>query len=426
MKALFIHQNFPGQFRHIARHLAENAGWTVVGLGEAKNLRNRQPINGITTVAYPYRAKPSQGHPYLASFEEQVRRGQAVLRALLVLRKKGFVPDVICVHSSWGEALFLREAYPHARIINYAEFHYGADGADAGFDPEFPAPKIDGRCQLRMRNSSHLHALADCDAIWTPTRWQASRLPGIFRSRANVIHEGINTRAITPDPAASFQLGDRVLTQADTILTYAARNLEPYRGFHRFMRALPRMLAEHPQAEAVIVGGDEVSYGRRPIGAKHWRAQLLKEVGADLDLKRVHFIPRLPHADYLNLLRISRAHVYLTYPFVLSWSLLEAMACGCPLVASRTAPVQEVIVDGQNGLLVDFFDGKALASAVGRLLKAPEWGAELGGQARRTVEGRFDLHHQCLPRQAAMFEAMRVSAKGSGVKRRVAMKGNER
>ena len=399
MNALFIHQNFPGQFRHVAGHLARDLGWRVVGLGDAANIRPQSAVKGVQTIGYRFEPVPPSGHAYLRELEAQVRRGQAVLRALLQIRAKGFVPDVICVHPSWGEALFLREVYPAARLVSYAEFHYAAEGADVGFDPEFPAPSLDERCRLRLRNSAHLQALAECDMIWSPSQWQAGRLPEHYRSKVEIIHEGIDTTSIRPLEGASFRLGDRVLTAADSVLTYVARNLEPYRGFHVFMRALPRILAENPATHVVIVGGDDVSYGRKPPGAAHWRERMLDEVGVRLDAARVHFTGRLPFARYLDLLRISSAHVYLTYPFVLSWSLLEAMACGCAVVASSTPPVEEVIVHGANGLLVDFFNEDDLVQAVSDLLGAPHRFASLRIRARKTVEQHYDLRRVCLPGQ---------------------------
>lgn len=400
---LFVHQNFPGQFRHLARHLAVDHGWQVVGLGDAANVQQRPALEGVTIVGYRFTPKKPAGHPYLRGLENQVRRGQAVLRALLKLKQQGFKPWVIVAHPSWGESLFLREAYPEAHIVNYGEFHYALEGADVGFDPEFPAPDVNERCRLRLRNTAHLHALAECDRIWSPSQWQARHIPEAYRAKTAVIHEGIDTRLVAPNSAACFRHGDLTLTEADQVITYVARSLEPYRGFHIFMRALPALLKAHPKAHAVIVGGDEVSYGRAPSDAAHWRAKMLAEVGATLDLGRVHFLGKLPYADYLSLLQVSSVHVYLTYPFVLSWSLLEALAAGCAVVASRTAPVEEVITDGQNGWLVDFFDHVALAERVGECLARPTATEACRQKARQTIVERYDLATRCLPQQVQLL-----------------------
>lgn len=407
MSLLFLHQNFPGQFSHLAGHLAQKLGpGRVIGLGDAKNLRPQRAVAGVQILGYRHPSRPAHGHLYLHSLENQVRRGQAVLRGLLQLKKKGIHPRLICVHPSWGEALFLREAFPDAKILCYSEFFYRTQGSDFEFDPEFPSGGLDAHCQLRLRNTVHLHALEIADQIWAPSRWQASQLPELYRERCEVIHEGIDTDQLRPDPTACFHAQGLSLTRQDSVVTYVARNLEPYRGFHIFMRALPAILAANPHTQVVIVGGDDVSYGSRPSKTANWRTEMLAEVGAHLDTRRVHFLGKLPYADYLRLLQVSTAHVYLTYPFVLSWSLLEAMAIGCTVVASRTGPVEEVIEEGRNGVLVDFFAVDDLARQVSSILADPEAFQEMRHGARDTVQERYDLHRVCLPRQMEMIEQL--------------------
>ncbi len=407
MNILFIHQNFPGQFKHLAIHLAQQPGWRVFGLGDAANLKGRPAPPGLTVFGYRHQHRKPTGHAYLQGLEDQVRRGQDVLRSLLALKRKGLVPDLIVVHPSWGEALFLREAFPDSKILCYSEFYYRNDGADAGFDPEFPptAP-LDSRCRLHLRNTVHLQAFAIADQLWAPSQWQASQLPAIYRARCSVIHEGIDTENIRPEPEAVFLVKGLRLTRQDRIVTYVARNLEPYRGFHTFMRALPAIQQANPQAQIAIVGGDEVSYGARPEGAAHWREKLLAEVGDRLDHSRIHFLGKLPYADYLKLLQVSSVHVYLTYPFVLSWSLLEAMAAGCAIVASRTGPVEEVITDGENGVLVDFFDTDAVSTKVSEVLGAQEIFLGMRHKVRATATERYELQCRCLPKQMGMIASM--------------------
>ena len=404
MNILFLHQNFPGQFRHLAQHLAAQEGWNVIGLGDARNTRVRKVGERLEVLTYQHDDTRGGAHPYLLGLEARVRRGQSVLRALLALRKKGFVPHIVCVHPSWGEALFVKEVFPKARLLAYCEFYYHASGADVGFDAEFTAASLDEQCQLRLRNMTNLMAVSECDRGWSPTRWQADRFPAALQGKITVLHDGIDTALARPaDGGGAFEWQGRRFASGEPIVTFVARNLEPYRGFHVFMRALPRILREHPRADVFIVGGDEVSYGRAPAAGGSWRTAMLAELGERIDSARVHFTGRLPHDAYLRLLQVSGAHVYLTYPFVLSWSMLEAMACGCALVASATAPVVEVIEDGVNGLLFDFFDADALADKVGVLLADPASHTAMRAAARATIVEKYDLATVCLPAQVALL-----------------------
>lgn len=359
MKVLFIHQNFPGQFRHIAAHLAKQPDYQVLAIG-----RDTAPgLPGVKLLRYkPHRTASPQTHPYVRSFEDAVLHGQQVLRLLLDLKAKGYRPDVIVAHPGWGETLYAKDAFPNARLIHFCEYYYHAQGADLGFDPEFP-PTVDDYARIRSRNALHLLNLENCDQGITPTHWQHSLHPAAYRDKIQVIHEGIDTDLLGPDPNASLTLPNgRVLKAGEPIITYVARNLEPYRGFHTFMRALPQVLKEHPTCQVVIVGGDGVSYGSKPKDAPNWRTKMLRE--NPVDLERVHFLGKVPYDTYRKVLQVSAVHVYLTYPFVLSWSLLEAMASGGLIVGSDTAPVREVIKHGENGLLVGFFDKQALVNLI--------------------------------------------------------------
>jgi glycosyltransferase involved in cell wall biosynthesis len=215
------------------------------------------------------------------------------------------------------------------------------------------------------KNALHALNLTQCDAGVTPTQWQKSRHPEIFHPKITVQHEGIDTEGLGPDPNATVTTPSGITLKAgDPVVTYVARNLEPYRGFHIFMRALEKLQQQHKTVHALIVGGDDVSYGKRPTDAPNWREKMLREV--KLDATRTHFMGKLPRAQYIKVLQVSRAHVYLTYPFVLSWSLLEAMACGANIIASDTAPVREVVERGVNGTLIDFFDTQAIAQLIER------------------------------------------------------------
>lgn len=359
MNVLFIHQNFPGQFRHIAAHLARQPDVNVCAIG-----REHAPgLAGIRLYRYrPHRQASRETHPYARTFEEGVLHGQQVLRLLLDLKAKGYRPDVIVAHPGWGETLYAKQAFPDCKLIHFCEYYYRTDGADAGFDPEFPLT-LNGAASIHSRNALHLLNLENCDAAITPTHWQHSLHPAAYHDKIKVIHEGIDTANLGPDPNAVLRLPNgQQLKAGDPVVTYVARNLEPYRGFHQFMRALPGVLAAHPTCQVVVIGGDDVSYGSKPKDAPNWRTKMLRE--NQVDLSRVHFFGKVPYATYKKVLQISAVHLYLTYPFVLSWSLLEAMASGCLIVASDTAPVREVIRDEKNGFLVDFFKPDEIASRI--------------------------------------------------------------
>ncbi|HCY99126.1 MAG: glycosyl transferase family 1 [Rhodobacterales bacterium RIFCSPHIGHO2_02_FULL_62_130] len=403
MKVLFIHQNFPGQFLHLAPELAKR-GHQCLALTNAKNNR----ASAIPVLRYKHDtpevdpAATRLGRNYTLMSD----RGVSVARAARQLRdERGYTPDVIFGHSGWGETLFLKEVWPTAKLIVYAEFYYKGVGADVGFDPEFSTAGFD-QVMIAQGRTAHLgQALLHADAGVSPTEWQASTYPAPLRRMISVIHDGVDTDALAPDPAARFALPDgRVLHAGDEVLTFVNRNLEPYRGYHIFMRALPAVLKARPEAQVVIVGGDEVSYGVAPKGEKGWKERILTEVRDQLDLSRVHFMGKVPYANFRALLHVSRVHAYLTYPFVLSWSMIEAMAAGCHIVASDTAPVTEAITDGQNGTLVNFFDVAAWSEKLTEALANPARFQPLRDAARQTALARYDLRRHCLPRMVDFVE----------------------
>jgi len=405
MRVLFVHQNFPGQYKHLAPALAARTGATVKALSINKNT----VPPGITAHHYaPDRGTTKDIHPWVSDLETKVIRGEAAARAALQLKAAGFEPDVICAHPGWGEALFLKDVFPGARLLSFIEFHYQPSGADYGFDPEFSTIDLDGLCRLRMKNANSLLNLDACDWAVTPTEWQRSTIPTIYQRKTSVIFDGIDTDIVRPDPAAAITLNKAGVTlkPGDEIITFVNRNMEPYRGFHVFMRALPEIQRRRPNAWTIIVGGDEVSYGRQLEKGQTYRQIMMDEVGDRLDMDRIRFVGRVPYADFVRMLQVSAVHVYLTYPFVLSWSMLEAMAAGCLVVGSATPPVEEVIRDGENGLLVDFFSTQGIADAIDRVLDHPERMQALRVKARQTVLDRYDLNRVCLPRHLALIEAL--------------------
>ncbi|WP_300318830.1 glycosyltransferase family 4 protein [Accumulibacter sp.] len=408
MRILFVHQNFPGQYKHLAPSLANSPANQVVAIGEEVNVKRAFGLHPrIRLLGYrqPQGAAKTTHH-YLHSSEAATRRGQSVLRVAIALREQGFVPDLICAHPGWGEALFLKDAYPDTPLLLYLEFFYRARGSDMGFDPEFPT-SFDDQCRLRIRNATQLISLEAADAGLSPTKWQREQYPEAFRDRIQVIHDGVQTDLVCPAKVIDFALpGGATLQSGDEVLTYVARNLEPYRGFHTFMRALPAVLAARPDVQVLVVGGDEVSYGRRLPPGQTYREIYLREVAGAIDGRRVHFMGKLPYPRFLDALRLSSAHVYLTYPFVLSWSLLEAMSCGCPVIASDTAPVREVVKPGRNGLLVDFFSPAALAETIVAVLADPARVQVMRAQARRDIREQLDLERTTLPQLLALVKRL--------------------
>jgi glycosyltransferase involved in cell wall biosynthesis len=405
MRILFVHQNFPGQFKHLAPALAARGHRVVALCARAKV----PEMPGVRVVRYSMARRNAPGvHPWAHSFELKMIYAEAAARAAERMRAAGFVPDLIYAHTGWGESLGLKTIWPNARLVGFFEFYYHAHGADVDFDPEFPGRGWTTDVRVEMKNAAHLAAMNGADAGIAPTEYQRSTFPGWFRSRLEVVHDGIDTAEVKPDPNASFPLpgNSGTLRPGDEVVTFVSRRLEPLRGCHIFLRSLPEILRRRPRARVVIVGATEgTGYGLTAPKGKTWRDVFLAEIKGRADLSRVHFLGRVPYGSFLRLLQVSAAHVYLTYPFVLSWSLLEAMASGCLVVGSRTAPVCEAIEDGRNGRLVDFFDVKGLADAVVEALEKPAAFRRVREAARQSILARYDLKSLCLPRQIQLLES---------------------
>ena len=407
MRILFVHQNFPGQYVHIIRRLAQQGQHQLVALGINHLDRSRGIPDSLNHFRYRLDRGNTEGvHPLVIETETKVIRAEGCARAAEQLKSKGFTPDLICAHPGWGESLFLKTVWPDVPLLCYEEFFYNEQGFDSNFDPEFQDQRDwQAQAKLTMKNA-YLHlTLEQADWNICPTHFQASSFPEHWRRKISVIHDGVDTRQALPNPAPSpLKLPDgTVLEHGQPIVTFVNRSIEPYRGCHTFFRAIPELQRLHPEARLVVVGNTKgVSYGAAcPDG--EWRDQFLAEIEGQYDPSRVHFTGTLPYQQFIPLLQLNACHVYLTYPFVLSWSLLEAMACGCAVVGSDTAPVREVIRHGHNGLLVDFFSPGDLAMAVVELLNDPERAAAFGVAARRTVERTYELE-SCVTRQLALMD----------------------
>jgi glycosyltransferase involved in cell wall biosynthesis len=399
MRVLFIHQNFPAQFRYLAPALAAR-GHEVRALA----ITPRYALPGVHVHQYSTGDQVAKGHPWSLDFEAKTVRSIACAKKMAELRVAGFQPDVVVGHPGWGETWMVKDVWPNTRVLAFQEFFYGND---LNFDPEFPENEQEARFRIRVKNASLLPGLDSMDWGLSPTDWQRAQFPSDYRKRISVIFDGVDTEKICPARVPSLTLGTPEITlhEDEEIVTFVNRNLEPYRGYHIFMRALPRLLQLRPRARIVIVGGDGVSYGSPPPRG-NWRDRFLAEVRERIDLSRVHFVGMLPYGQLIQLFRIARCHVYLTYPFVLSWSMIEAMSTSALVIGSRTAPVQEVISDGENGLLIDFFDPEAIATRTAEALEHPERFTALRERARQTVVQRYDLHRHCLPRLIELVQTL--------------------
>ena len=406
MKLLFVHQNMPGQYRELIRWLAGQGGHEMVFLTQR---RDAPALPGVRTVIYaPHHRPATDAYGLSKVWEEATGAGFGAVQAAARLEKEqGFRPDLVLGHTGWGELLFFKELWPDVPILGFFEYFYRATGGPVGFDPEETVSEHTPYL-LHARNAVPFASIQTVDLGHVPTEWQKNTFPPAFHDRFHVCHDGIRTDLLGPDPDVSLQLGrlDRPLTRDDEVFTYMARNLERTRGFHVFMRALPAILAARPQARVLVIGGNETSYGAKSSHPGGLRGEMEAELGDRVDWSRVHMLGRVPYDKYCQVIQLSRCHIYLTMPFVLSWSLLEAMAMQATIVASDVAPVREAVTHGQTGLLVDFFDPAALADQVIDVLANPGAHAHLGPAARDHVVRSYDFHTVCLPQHIARMNSL--------------------
>lgn len=383
MKILFLHRNFPGQFKYLAMELAQDVNNEVCFITNNNTTRTTARIRKIV---YKLKRKvPKDCHRYLRFYEDAIIHGQAVAEVLIQMKTQGYKPDIIYGHT-WGCTLFVKDIFPDVPLVCYFEWFYNPEGADVGFNGEYVG--VDTRAKLQCKNSHLLLDLLNCDFGISPTEWQKSQFPKEFQNKIKVLHEGIDTNICCPKDNAIFEFNGKRFTKEDEILTYATRGMEEYRGFPEFMKTVERLQKIRPNMQVIIGGEDRVCYGCH-LKNDTFKQKMLREL--DLDLSRIHFVGNLPYAEYIKLLQVSRCHVYLTYPFVLSWSLLETMATGCCIVASDTAPVKEVIQNNFNGILVDFYDIDLLVKNVNLILNNPENYSNIRTSARKTINEKFEL-----------------------------------
>jgi len=400
LKLLLIHQNFPGQFRALTPHL-QARGHELVAIGS-----HQRPIPHACRMLRYDPPKPLD-QPVLFGttlWNEALQRATTVAQLCESLQAEGWNPDRILGHCGWGETLALHEVWPHVPQVLWPELWVQPEHGGYGVDPHKPPPALAHRLEQLGRNSITRCALAHARQWIVPTQHQAKSLPRRFRGpQLQVIHEGIDTSIACPNPDVAFEVRGIRIDRSVPTLTLVNRNLERMRGFDVFMRALPQLMQAHPQLRVLVVGGNELGYGGGDAQAEPLRQQMLQQLAGQLDLERLHFLGRVPYPQLLAILQASWVHVYLSYPFVLSWSLLEAMACGCAVVGSRGMPVEEVITHGVEGLLVDHDSPDQVVRRVSQLLQYPELRHRLGAAARRRALD-YDTRIT-LPRLTQLIEA---------------------
>lgn len=378
-----MHQNYPAQFGAFASFLGA-MGWDVGFVTAAEDVR---PLPHMTVYKMTPHREPAQGvHRFARGLEKAMINGQAFANTAIGIRDEGFTPDVVVAHSGWGSGTFAKAVWPDCKYVSYVEWYYRYPALDTVRDGA-PSETADARAMALARNAPSLLDMAECDLLFCPTHFQAAQFPSEFRDKLVIMHDGIDTHLHRPNPNARPPLGDLNLPDDAEIITYATRGMEPHRGFPEFMRALALLQQQRPRLHAIIGGEDRVSYGPKLPEGDSWKTRMLQEL--DLDLDRIHWTGPLPRQDYIALLQSTHVHVYLTVPFVLSWSLIEAMAIGCPIVASKNKPVEEAIANGETGLLVDHKDIAALAESISTLLDNKLKRIDLGELARMSAIRRF-------------------------------------
>ncbi|MEL6883193.1 MAG: glycosyltransferase family 4 protein [Pseudomonadota bacterium] len=405
MKLLFVHQNMPGQYRELIQWLAAQGGHEIVFLTQRQNAPE---FAGVRRVVYKTHHAPSDdAYGLNKTWEAAAGNGFGAAMALKETIETGFVPDIVIGHVGWGEMSFFRQILPDTPMIGFFEYYYSTKGGPVGFDPENP-PSDHAPFIMEANNVVPCHAIQQVTQGHSPTLWQRDRFPKSFHDKIYVCHDGIRTDKLKPNKKAKVTLGriGRPLTQKDEIVTYMARNLETTRGFHMFMRALPKIQKARPNARIIVIGGNDASYGGKSKHQGGLRGQMEAEVGHLLDWDRLHFLGQVPYESYQQIIQISSCHIYLTMPFVLSWSMLESMSMGATIVASDVAPVREAMTHGETGLLVDFFDADAIAAQVVDVLEKPREYAHIGPAAREHVVQTYDFLNVCLPEHIRQINAL--------------------
>ena len=385
MHILFVHQNFPAQFGPFAFRLAETPGYRCTFVSQKLD----EVYRGVRCLKYGTRGGATNATNFLSrTFENGVWHAAGVHESLVAAPE--IRPDLIVGHSGFGSTIFLRDLYPGVPIVNLFEYFYRVAGADMDFRPDFPAQPLD-RHRARTRNAMILLDLDNCDLGYCPTAWQLSRFPTEYRAKLRPLFDGVDTNLWKPDPTAPRIVGNRILPPGMKLVTYVSRGMESMRGFDLFVKVAKRICDRRADVMFAVVGSDRVCYGgdERFTGGKTFKDWVLAQDA--YDLSRIVFTGSLPEAELARLLAASDLHLYFTVPFVLSWSMVNAMSCGAVVLASDTAPVRELIVHGKTGLLAPFFDVEGFAEQANRVLDDPAGHAPLGRAAAELIREKYSL-----------------------------------
>lgn len=421
MNILFLHRAFPGQFKYLAAVLASNPSNNVIFITNS----DQGEINGIKKILYRL-----QGYTTYSNFyEEAVEHGKEVGKILSAMKNEGFKPDIIYGFAGWGSTMFVKDIFPDVPLISYFEWFGRTENSVADFGGQILS--LEQKLKIQSDNEHVLISLKKCDMGVTPTQWQKQQFPEEFHNKIQVVHDGIDTATCAPDLNARFLIQDKndvalaearsleighceegqgpdaaispkELTANDEVVTYGTRGMEPYRGFIQFMAAAGELLKRRPNLHIVIAGDDYAFYSPKLEGQSYKDYALSQ---TELDMNRIHFVGMLPFHEYVKLLQVSSAHVYLTVPYVLSWSILNAMSVGCCVVASDTSPVQEVIKDNYNGLLFNFFNSNQLVGKIEYALENREKMQVIRTNARQTVLDNYALE-KTLPQQVNLMNSL--------------------
>lgn len=403
-RILFIHNNFPAQFVHIAS-VARAQGYEIASIG----CSTAKDFQGVVPWRWSIERGSTPGmFDHATRVEADLIRAEAAATQARKLKATGFVPDLIIGHPGWGETVHIPIIFPGVPIILFGEYFYQPVGGDVGFDLEFESRSDAQDMRVHAKNATMALAYAGASVIVCPTAFQASTFPIGLQKSIRIIHEGISLENASKRPEATFRLPNGVvLDVSQPIITFINRDLERLRGFHIFMRALPAFMAKCPDAQVIVIGSDSGGgYGGKLANQETWKAKMLKEVGDRIDQSRLHFVGRVPHTEMINALSLSSAHVYYTYPFVLSWSLVEAMACECLILGSDTGPVRDAVTHGETGILNDFFDVDALSNAMIDACVNPSKYENMRKAARKTAISQFDKDTVGIPAWMALIKEM--------------------